>query len=238
MQNYMIFNGVSNLDKGFLIEKLPDEHRPRRNTEQVQVQGRPGRLIEDLGSYDQFNTNCKINCFGHAPTDVHAWLRGEGWLTTSQEPEFMRWVSFYEQTTDDRFRTNAAEGCFDTITIPMTCQPYKYQLVQDEIELTQAATFAGKGNEKAAPIIAVTGSGDINMMINGTSLLLDDLGGTIYIDCDALVAYTISNGAKKFAGRKVTVIDDEWPYLDPEENSISWTGNVSKVNVQPWWRWL
>lgn len=238
MADYMVFNGISNQDKGFLVEKLPDEHRPRRNTEQTPVPGRPGRMIEDLGNYDQFNTNCKINCFGHAPTDVYAWLRGEGWLTTSQDPDFMRWVSFYDQITDDRFRTSAEAGCFDTLTIPLTCQPYKYQVQQESLDFTAPAVFEGKGNENAAPIIAVTGTGDISLMVNQATLLLDDISGTIYIDCDALTAYTITNGEKQFAGRLVTVIDDLWPYLEPGYNSINWTGGVSKVNVQPWWRWL
>lgn len=239
MPDFMIYNGVSNHDRGFLVEKLPEEHRPRRLIEQVQIPGRPGRITEDLGAYDSFNTNCKINCFGHAPSEVYAWLRGEGWLTTSQDPDFMRWVSFYDQITDDRFRLNTSgDDCFDTLTIPMTCQPYKYQVQQEILSFAEPAVFYGKGNENSAPVIKVTGSGSISIMVNGATVLLDDVTQPIYIDSEALTAYTESGGEKQFAGRHITIIDDIWPYLEPGSNSINWTGSVSEVEIRPWWRWL
>lgn len=239
--DYIIFNGVSSQDMGVLVEKLPEEHRPRRMTEQIQIPGRSGRITEDLGAYDQYNTDCKINCNGHAPTAIYAWLRGEGWLTTSQDPNYMRWVSFYEQQNDDRFRIGAAaSGCFDSIDVPMLVQPYKYLAVQSEVEISSAGFLSGQGNDNSAPIIAITGSGDINLMINDATVLLDSISGTIYLDCDARTAYTISNNAKQFAGRKVTVVDDIWPYLKPgtNANSINWSGSVSLIKIQPWWRWL
>lgn len=239
--DYIIFNGISSTDMGFIIEQLPDEHKPKRITEQIQIPGRHGRIVEDMGAYDQYNTDCRINCNGHAPTEVYAWLKSEGWLTTSQDPEYMRWVSFYEQQQDDRFRLGAGAGeCFDTIRVPMIVQPYKYLAVQEEIELESAAVFDGSGNDSAEPILAVTGTGDINLMVNGATILLDDLSGTIYIDCDAKTAYMVEDNIKTFAGRKVTIIDDVWPYLEPgtDANSINWSGSVSKVKIQPWWRWI
>lgn len=237
--DYMVFNGVSSQDLGIIIEQLPDEHRPKRAIEQTQIPGRHGRITEDLGAYDQYNTNCKVNCNGRAPTDIYAWLQGEGWLTTSQDARFMRWVSFYDLMTDDRFRIGgSAEGCFDTLSIPMVVQPYKYLVQQDEIELTEAGVFPGQGNEYSAPIIAVTGTGSIDLMVNNATLLLDEINGTIYIDCDAMTAYTEENGIKTFAGRKVTVMDDTWAYLKPGSNTINWSGNVNRVKIQPWWRWI
>lgn len=236
MEPYIIFNGTSSEDLGFVVEQLPDEHKPRRATSEIQIPGRPGKLIEDLGSYEPIQSNIKINCFGHATTEVYAWLRGEGWMTTSQDPEFMRWVSFYDQFNDSRFRVE--QDCYDTITIPVRMQPYKHLVVQEPIIITSASVFAGMGNENAAPILEITGSGDVELMINGASVLIDYLAGTIYLDCDAMTAYTEAAGVKAFAGRYVTVIDDVWPYLQPGMNEINWAGNITQLSVQPWWRWL
>jgi phage-related protein len=63
--------------------------------------------------------------------------------------------------------------------------------------------------------------------------------GSITIDCDAKTAYTVDiSGNKSFAGRQVTVVDDLWPYMEPGENSVSWSGDAGLVIIQPWWRWL
>ena len=237
MALYAIFNGKSNEDYGFIIEQLPDEHRPRRNVEPVEIPGKHGRAFEDLGNYETYNTSMKINPNGRSVSDVYAWLRGEGWLTTSQDPEYMRWVSFYDQQNDSRFRLNAE--CYDTITIPVVVQPYKYLADQQPMELNGAAVFTGMGNDNADPVITVYGTGEIDLMINGASVLISNLMGSITIDCDAKTAYTVDlSGNKSFAGRQVTVMDDLWPYMEPGENSVSWSGDAGLVIIQPWWRWL
>ena len=238
MNPYIIFNGISSDDiglEGLIIEALPDEIKPEKNTEEEQILGRDGSSIEDLGTYATYTTNIKINANGANLTDIYAWLDGEGWLTTSDDPEYMRYVGFYAQGKDQRFR---ADACYDTITIQIVVQPYKYKVEQEAITLTAAAVFAGEGNKNAKPIIEITGSGDISLMVNDASVLLDDMSGTIFIDCDTETPYTEVNGVKAFVGRKISVIDDKWPELEPGTNSISWSGNVSKIVVHPWWRWI
>lgn len=238
MTPYIIFNGISSDDfspEPLIIEQLPDVHKPARFFEEIQIPGRDGRATADLGGFDIYQTNLKINCTGHTPTEIYAWLNGEGWLTTSDDPEYMCYVAFYEQAKDQRFR---ADTCYDTITIPLRVQPYKYKAAQTPLSYTGAAVFTGEGNANAKPILEITGSGDITLMVNSQSVLIDDLDGTIILDCDAEIAYSESGGVKTFMGRYITVVDDEWPQLEPDTNSISWSGSVSQVVIHPWWRWI
>ena len=234
MNPYIIYNGISSEDLDLIIEQLPDEPRPRRNTEEIQVIGRPGRIITDLGSYDMYQTNAKINCNGKAATEVYAWLRGEGWMTTSEDPAYMRWVCFHDQINDSRFRAGA---CYDTLTVPMRVQPYKYLVEQTPLICTSPAVFDGNGNEPAAPLLEISGIGAIDLMVNGASVMIADLSGIMYLDCDAKMAYTEKDGQKVFAGRQITMVDD-WPLLDTGYNSVSWSGDVGYVKITPWWRWL
>lgn len=234
---YIIFNGTSSEDLGFVVEKLPDEHRAKRNIEETQIPGRPGRLITDLGSYDIYQTKLTLNCFGHPIGDVNAWLQGEGWLTTSEDPEHMRWVAFYDQFTDSRFRCDGL--CYDSVTIPLRAWPYKHLAVQEPIVRTEPDVFRGMGNANASPVIEVTGSGNINLMVNDATVLIDGLDGAITIDCDARTAYREVGGVRSFAGRMVTLADDDdWPELKPEVNLLNWSGDVREVRITPWWRWL
>lgn len=235
MNPYIIFNGVSSAARGYVIEKLPDIHRAQRNVEEMQIRGRDGSLIVDHGSYSVISTKLKLNPFGRSLSDVYAWLQGEGWLTTSDEPEFMRWASFYDQITDARFR---CEGCYDSLTIPVRIWPYMHLAVQQPILCKHPMAFRGQGNMDAAPVLEVTGSGRIHLTVNGAGILIDDLSGSITIDCDARTAFTEADGVRSFAGRKVTILND-WPKLTPDDiNAIDWSGSVTSVRIAPWWRWL
>ena len=237
MNPYIIFNGISSEDigAGLIIEQLPDEMKPARNVEEIQILGRNGREYEDLGGYDEYTTNIKINCNGNDLSRIYAWLDGEGWMTTSQDPQYMRYVNFYGQFKDQRFRAGA---CYDTITVPVKVQPYKYLAEQTPIDLTAAKVFAGSGNQIAKPTLEITGNGAIALMVNGATVLIEGLAGTIILDCETETPYIQSGGEMQFAGRKITIEDDVWPYLEPGENSINWTGSISKIRVHPWWRWI
>lgn len=235
---YIIFNGKSSEDLGFVIEKLPDTPRPKRNYEEVEIPGRDGALITDLGGYSPYTGKIRINPFGHELSDVYGWLRGEGWLTTSDEPNYMRWVAFYDQVDDTRFR--ALGACYDTLTVGGRFDPYKHLVTRDVHTLAKPGTFAGKGNANALPTIEISGTGSVNLMVNEYSILIDGLSDTLTIDCEARTAYTQGEEGKVFAGRMITLVDG-WPELLPAgevTNRVNWTGEVTSVKITPWWRWL
>ena len=235
---YIIFNGVSSEDLGFVIEKLPDMPRPKRNIEETEIPGRDGSLITDLGGYACSQIKLTINPFGHPITDVYGWLQGEGWLTTSDDPEYMRWVAFYDVITDSRFRADGR--CYDSLSVAARAWPYKHLVAQQAIEVSEPQVFQGQGNAPSLPVIELTGVGSVDLMVNDASVLIEALDGTIILDCDARTAYTEIEGVKTFAGRQVTLAG-EWPQLLPAgeiTNRINWSGSVERVKINPWWRWL
>ena len=87
------------------------------------------------------------------------------------------------------------------------------------------------GSVYSEPIITVTGSGDITLMVGKTIVELTDITSGIVLDCALREAYLGS-----------TLMNDhmtgEFPVLKPGMNAISWTGTVTKVVIQPNWRWL
>ncbi|QTE70704.1 hypothetical protein JRC49_13015 [Clostridiales bacterium FE2011] len=81
------------------------------------------------------------------------------------------------------------------------------------------------------PILTVTGSGDITLMVGTTIVELENISGSIVLDCALQEAYQGS-----------TLMNDhmtgEFPVLKPGANAISWAGTVTKVVIQPNWRYL
>ena len=68
-------------------------------------------------------------------------------------------------------------------------------------------------------------------MVSTTIVELEDISGSIVLDCALKEAYQGS-----------TLMNDhmngEFPVLKPGANAISWTGNVTRVLVKPNWRYL
>lgn len=233
----IIFNGVSSEDIGLIVTRLPDFHRAARRVAQSDIPGRSQPVVQDEGGYEPYQTVLEINANGVPLETLYGWLRGEGWLISSDEPDRMAYVYVYGQIEDSRFR---AEGeCYDNLTVRLLVEPYLREVDEARMSLTQAATFAGRGHDPALPEITVEGSGDINLMVNGASVLIDGLDGRITIDSEAGVAYTGSGDEKEWAGMQVTLIDG-WPELKPAggTNLVNWSGSVLGVTIRPRWRYL
>jgi phage-related protein len=81
------------------------------------------------------------------------------------------------------------------------------------------------------PILTVTGSGDITLMVGTTIVELEDISSSIILDC-----------ALKEAFLGTTLMNDhmtgDFPVLKPGANAISWSGTVTRVVIQPNWRYL
>ena len=101
-----------------------------------------------------------------------------------------------------------------------------------EITVTTSGTFINNpGSVYSEPIITVYGSGEITLMVGMTIVELDGITDSITLDTPLMEAY---NGAISMNGN----MSGDFPSLAPGANAVSWTGNVTKVVIQPNWRYL
>ncbi len=234
---YIIYNDVKSTNFGVIMEQLPDFHRAARRVTITELPGSSIPIIADEGGYSPYQTQMRINANGIDLRDIYQWLSGEGWLVSSDEPTYKAYVYLYTQADDARFR--AGGECHDTLTIPLIVEPYLREKNEDEIELTAATVFDGRGHAKALPKITVYGSGNINLMVNDRTVLIDGLEDRITIDSESGTATRAASSGRTWMGHKVT-LEDGWPELLPagETNAINWSGSVTKVRVHPNWRYL
>ena len=70
----------------------------------------------------------------------------------------------------------------------------------------------------------------------GTQILeVEDLDGGVIIDCKIKDCFNLTETALR--NSSVTLIDDDFPTLQPGANIISWTGTgVTKITITPRWR--
>ena len=119
-----------------------------------------------------------------------------------------------------------------TFAVNFRCYPFFYADAAADITVTASGTvITNPGSVYSEPILTVTGSGNITLMVGMTIVELENISGSIVIDSVLQEAY---QGTSLMNDH----MNGEFPVLKPGANAISWTGAVTKVVVRPNWRYL
>ena len=227
---WFTFKGIDSREMGIIVTAMPETVRAERRIESITVAGRNGSLHTDEGVYESYDRTMECALIKRARLDeITAWLVGSGEMTFSTEPD-----KVYRVTIANKISIAQMMRVFQKFQVVMDTQPFKYSVnaVGDALELTAPTTIRNSGTVYSEPIITVYGSGDITLTVNGADFPLYGVQESITIDSEMMEVFkgdTNQNG--KYGGA-------EFPRFEVGKNEISWTGNVSKIKIQPRWRWL
>ena len=231
---FVTLNGVKSttLD-GLLIQSLPKITKPRMRTQIEEIDGRDGDVVTKLG-YAAYDREMSVGLYGRFRLDeVIAFFTGEGTAIFSNEPDKVYRYQILEQIDYERLLR------FRTAVVKFHVQPFKYSSVEGVLskDASGIASFsvANTGNVVSKPTVTVYGSGTVSLIVNGETTLTMAVGDDDFITVDAerLEAYrgdTLKN-------RYVTG-DYEKLKFSPGRNTVSWTGAVSRVDLQYYSRWI
>ena len=231
MKNRMYFGDHNSDEMLTVITTMPNIVIAEEDGEWIRIAGADG---------ERFISNGALRS---VPIVVPMWIRPEAdvnavtaWLSGAGKLRFARWGWYWDARITGQ--TPLVPCVWDdgwTTNVTFHAKPHRYVWPEaSPITLTEpAVSIAGKGTVPAKPLISITGTGNITLMVGSQSVLIDDLSGTITLDCEAKMAYG-GSGAMNDA---VSIIDGKWPELDPEITLFNWTGSVSKVTVAPRWRY-
>ena len=238
MRNYITLNGQSSdTVRGLLIQALAPITKPQQRTQVETIDGRDGDITTPLG-FSAYDKKVKIGLYGDFDIDdVIEFFNSEGQVVFSNEPDKYYNYQILAQIDFERLIR------FRTAVVTFHVQPFKYSTEQGVKELTPASgttsvSVVNKGNIYAKPAVTVYGTGTVNLSLNGVEILVINLGDVstnITIDADALEAYT--NTTANLANRSV---DGDYDNLKLKvgTNTISWSGNVTKITVANYSRWI
>ena len=231
MRNSIVFKNIeSDSIKGLLISELPPITKPQMRTSITEIEGRDGDIVEELG-YESYNKPLKIGLTRDFDIDqIIKYFSGSGDLILSNEPDKYYKANCTYQVDYERLLR------FKTANVKFHVQPYKYKLneIATELEITEETELivVNEGLEVSKPIISLYGSGIINISINGISSF------EINIDEEYVVIDSLEEEAYKESILKNRNMNGNFPSLNPGENVITWTGNLTKIIVNPKSRWL
>ena len=227
---WFTFKGIDSREMGVIVTAMPETGRAERRIESITVAGRNGSLHTDEGVYESYDRTMECALIKRARLDeITAWLVGSGEMTFSTEPD-----KVYRVTIANKISIAQMMRVFQKFQVILDTQPFKYSVnaAGDALELTAPTTIRNSGTVYSEPLITVYGSGNITLTINGADFPLYGVQESITIDSEMMEVFkedTNQNG--KYGGV-------EFPRFEVGKNEISWTGNVSKIKIQPRWRWL
>lgn len=131
MRYYVEINGESSLNiQGLMIQSLPSISKPLMRSKQETIDGRDGDIVTKLG-YSAYDKTLKIGLWGNYDiNEVIAFFNQEGTITFSNEPD-----KYYRFTILNREDYVSQLDKFRTCTIALHCQPYKYKLNEQPVEI-------------------------------------------------------------------------------------------------------
>lgn len=227
---WFTFKGIDSRDMGIIVTSMPETVRPERRMESITIAGRNGTLHTDEEVYESYDRTMECAIKKRAKLDeIAAWLVGSGEMTFSTEPD-----KVYRVTISNKISIAQMMRMFQKFQVIMDTQPFKYNInpFADELTLTAPTIIRNGGTVYSEPIITVYGSGDITLSINGVDFPLYGVNESITIDSEMMEVFKgTANQNSKYGG-------ETFPRLEVGENAISWTGNVTKIEIQPKWRWL
>lgn len=228
-KNYVVINDVNSKSfPSLLIEELPAMQLPERKVEVIEVEGRSGTLTitDDCYNNTQKIMTCKLR--GNENVDeISSWLYNCEKVTFSNRPDRYYKAMLKGQVDFERSLANNR-----SFLVTFDCQPFGYLIDNSTITISKNnSSFKGKGTYWSEPIIKVYGSGEINVTINNTQITLKDVN-----------EYITVNSEKKRTHKDLTILNNKkignFPTLSYGNNTISWTGSVTKIEIIPNWRYL
>lgn len=236
--SYFVFRGISSEDLGLIITKPIVRPNWAKATTEVERPGASSNLIIEGNNYSSSELIVSAVIADTSPEKVHniySALQGYGILTLSSAPqEYMNAIC--KPLVPETVALSMAE-----LHISFTVMPFAYAVTPTTTTISSTEqTIVNAGTIYSEPLFTFTlsGSGTVSIFVNDAEFkinITENLANVqIFVDCEAQVAYYISNG-EKIAITELT--QGNFPLLHTGNNYVSCSSGVSMtLNVKE--RWL
>jgi len=233
LNDWFEWNGTRCTEYGIYVMEQPSLTVPSERVTTTTIPGRPGSLTTTEGDdvYDDLvlTATCIIRDPAQIPA-IAAWLKGHGTVAFANRPGGFYHARISNQIPFEKILRGNPHRSF---SVNFRCSPpFWYVDHPAEVTITNSsAVLPNPGSVYSEPIIHVYGSGDATLIVNGSFVELEEIEDNIVLNSVILEAYqgeTLQNDK----------MDGEFPLLKPGNNLISWSGDISRLVIEPNWRYL
>jgi len=226
MNSFMWKNQDSYYGYGIIINTMPPVVSPEQNVEIIEIIGRDGNFTIDYGTKKSYTLPmvCTLMDFTRVQ-EIKEWLQGSGDLVFNFE-EYKYDARLVNQIDISQSLTSLGE-----FPLIWRVQPYKSSVIDKLFTFTSAGTIRNPTGNTSLPIIKIYGSGTVVLTVNSKVITLTNIVEYVTINSQLMDCY-------KDSALKNLNMSGEFPIFEPDNNVISWTGSVTKLEINPNWKWL
>ncbi|WKY24658.1 phage tail protein [Lactococcus sp. bn62] len=227
------------------LSKRPEKKKAQRMFTLDEVSGVNKFVLSDKGYYT--NEEQTLDCFYVSPSlgEVQ-WI--EDLITSALDTrgKYVDFIPYYDPKyiykvvviNSPTFSGEASSLRGVPFSFDVSMAPFKYRIGGERpIELLHPQQIFNPERYGSEPRIKIFGKGSFSLFINNRETKFKDVEDEIIIDSnqDVMEVYKEINGSainlhNKFIGNQ------EFPYLDVGGNQISWSGNITKIEIEPRWQ--
>ncbi|MBC1474900.1 phage tail protein [Listeria grandensis] len=235
MMYTVLIDNVACSDYGLCIPERPNIVTAEQDIDTKIIRGRNGSLTipyayNDVDHEIPFNFLDDVRDFKQTYRIAKPYFKRGSKFIMSDDPHVYRKMKKVQ--FGDADNTIREYGYFD---VTFTFDPFEY-LTTQTVSINKGSFIQNEGTIYSQPYMKIYGTGNITLYINSQVFIFKGLTDFIELDCDAMVAFRTVNGAMLLADNLMETL--EFPVLEEGKNYFDWIGNVTKIEVNPYWRYF
>lgn len=230
IREHLIFNGINSKDINIVVLEGPPTEINIEEYEEIEVEGRNGKLTINKGTYPNLKKKFTVSISSDNSSDIYTiqdtitdWL----FNVTDNRLIYDNQNRCYLVTKIllSEIGTNFEDlGDFD---IEFICEPFKYDINESHITLINNSNIYYQGTVPGECNIKIHASGNIQLTINNETVQINNVNEYVELDSKLFLCLNYDKTSKS-----IDMIG-HFPLLTRGSNEISWTGNVTKVEILP-----
>lgn len=231
MEKKLIFNNICSEELGIIVVEGPPEVLAQEEYEEIIIEGRNGTLIENKGTFPNIEKSFILTTID-LDQDIDLMIEKiKMWLFNIKDNKLLyaipnRYNIVKKVIIEEDIKTTFEE--YGDFKIKFLCEPFYYDLLEKNITITEKGTkFYNKGDFNSNPKIVIYGTGDLQLTINDTTVQINNVDERVLLDSKLFLCLDKDNNNKS-----IDMIGN-FPTLDIGENTITWVGNITKLDISP-----
>lgn len=231
MKKKLIFNNICSEELGIIVVEGPPEVLAQEEYEEIIIEGRNGTLIENKGTFPNIEKSFILTTID-LDQDIDLMVEKiKTWLFNIKDNKLLyaipnRYNIVKKVIIDEDIKTTFEE--YGDFTVKFICEPFYYDLLKKDITVTEKETKVyNNGDFNSSPIIIIYGTGDLQLTINNTTVQINNVDERVLLDSKLFLCLDKDNNNKS-----IDMIGN-FPTLDIGENTITWVGNITKLEISP-----
>ncbi|MDM5430840.1 phage tail domain-containing protein [Bacillus mycoides] len=201
----------------------------KKKIEFIEVDGRENGALTKEKGYEDVNFTVEFNLLEDENIKpllrkIKAWIMNAKVVSFTDDYVYRKIKSVEIGDIDNEIEE------YGKFQVTFTADPYEYAIEQP-ITITNPVTIMNQGTLHSLPKLTIYGTGNITIQINGISFQVKGVNPFVIVDSDLMECYYNTTPMNdKMVGK--------FPTFKEGENTISWTGSVSKIDIETRWRYI